>query len=252
MYGIWSSQFFTETRIRVIKNGETNFQRERKFMGKIIDLDNVDFLSSNAHSSRKGAFWKIFGDNEAVIKMIIKGQKPFNEPRVQNTELLLIGCLIESIQTPRSKSNTLTPRTNSQTYWHREISHVMNGIIFCVCSTSAISNPSIILKRCRKEHKKMQVKKESQQNQSRWWIWSHDTAWGTRTCLPRLHWKAWRKPHLKVRTYQWARWMSSKQEQGDLWWAPAHQTTESGTLTTSALLKSGNLVKCWEQERGVP
>ena len=46
------------------------------------------------------------------------------------TELLLIGCLIESIWTPRSKSNTLTPRTNSQTYWQREIAHVMNGIIF--------------------------------------------------------------------------------------------------------------------------
>ena len=48
----------------------------------------------------------------------------FPEP----TELLLIGCLIESIWTPRSKSNTLTPRTNSQTYWQREISHVMIGI----------------------------------------------------------------------------------------------------------------------------
>ena len=74
----------------------------------------------------------------------------------ENTELLLIGCLIESICTPRSKSNTLTPKTNSLTYWPRRISHVMNGIIFCVC----------------KERKKMQVKKESQQNQSRWWIWS--------------------------------------------------------------------------------
>ena len=32
----------------------------------------------------------------------------------------------------------------------------MNGIIFCVCSTSAISVPSIVLKRCRKKRKKMQ------------------------------------------------------------------------------------------------
>ena len=37
----------------------------------------------------------------------------------------------------------------------------MNGIIFCVCSKSAISVPSKILKRCRKEHQKMQVKKVS-------------------------------------------------------------------------------------------
>ena len=79
----------------------------------------------------------------------------FPEP----TELLLIGSLIESIWTPKSESVTLTPRTNSQTYWQREISHVMSGTIFCVCSTFAISTPSTSVKRCRKEHKKMQVQK---------------------------------------------------------------------------------------------
>ena len=36
------------------------------------------------------------------------------------TELLLIGSSIESIWTPKSKSNTLTPKTNSQTYWPRK------------------------------------------------------------------------------------------------------------------------------------
>ena len=113
------------------------------------------------------------------------------------TELLLTGCLIESIWTQKSKSNTLTPRTNSQTYWPRGISHVMNGIIFCVCSTSAIPVPPIVLKWCRKERKKMQVKKESQQNRSRWWIWSRDAAWGILTCLPPLHQKAPGKPDLK-------------------------------------------------------
>ena len=65
----------------------------------------------------------------------------------------------------------------------------MHGIIFCVCSTLAIPAPSTSAKRCRKEHKKIQGKKESQQNQSRWRIWSHDTAWGIQTCLPRLHQK---------------------------------------------------------------
>ena len=36
----------------------------------------------------------------------------------------------------------------------------------------------------------MQVKKESQQNQSRWWIWSRDAAQRIQNCLPRLHQKA--------------------------------------------------------------
>ena len=65
----------------------------------------------------------------------------------------------------------------------------MNGIIFCICSTSAISVPPIVLKWCRKERKKVQVKKDSHQNQSRWWIWSRDTAQGIQTCLLRQHQK---------------------------------------------------------------
>ena len=85
----------------------------------------------------------------------------FPEP----TELLLIGYLIESIWTLKSKSNTLTPKTSSQTYWPRETSHVMNGITFWV-STSAISVLQIVLKWCRKERKKIQMKKESQQSRT--------------------------------------------------------------------------------------
>ena len=65
-------------------------------------------------------------DDEAVIKMIIKGRSP--EP----TELRLIGYLTELTWTQKSKQNTLTPRTNSQTYREKAISHVMSG-------TSAIS-----------------------------------------------------------------------------------------------------------------
>ena len=98
----------------------------------------------------------VFGDNEAVINTIIPQWDMFPEP----TELLLIGCWIDLICTPRSKSNTLTPRTNSQTYWQREISHVMNGIIFCVCSTSAISVPLTVFKRWRKRHSKIKADDE--------------------------------------------------------------------------------------------
>ena len=52
--------------------------------------------------------------------------------------------------------------------------------------------------------------------------------------------------------YLSARGMSSNQEPGNLSWAPAHQTTQNGILTKSGLLKSGNLMKCWKQERGDP
>ena len=48
----------------------------KKSHGMIDDLDNVDFSSSNVHSSRQEALLYIFEDNEAVIKMIIKGRSP--------------------------------------------------------------------------------------------------------------------------------------------------------------------------------
>ena len=42
----------------------------------INDLDNVDFISSNVNSSRQEALLYVFEDNEAVIKMIVKGRSP--------------------------------------------------------------------------------------------------------------------------------------------------------------------------------
>ena len=50
----------------------------------INDLDNVDFVPSNVNSFRKEALLYVFEDNEAVIKMIIKGKKPNNETCFQN------------------------------------------------------------------------------------------------------------------------------------------------------------------------
>ena len=48
----------------------------KKIHGKINDLSNVDFISSKINSSRKEALSYIFEDNEAAIKMIIKGRSP--------------------------------------------------------------------------------------------------------------------------------------------------------------------------------
>ena len=58
----------------MIKNGET--RARKKSHGKIDGVDNVDFIPSNVQSSRQEALLYIFEDNEAVIKMIIKGRSP--------------------------------------------------------------------------------------------------------------------------------------------------------------------------------
>ena len=48
----------------------------KKSHGKIDDLDDVDFISSNVHSFRQEALLYLFQDNEAVIKMSIQGRSP--------------------------------------------------------------------------------------------------------------------------------------------------------------------------------
>ena len=50
---------------------------KRKQSQRVInDLDNVDFIPSNVQSSHREALLYVFEDNEAVIKMIIKGRSP--------------------------------------------------------------------------------------------------------------------------------------------------------------------------------
>ena len=107
--GIWSSQFFTETRIRVIKHGETcrtnvrfvqyltHFKNERNLVEWLMIWTNDDFISSNVNSSRQEALLYVFEDNEAVIKMIIKGRTRRWDMFPEPTELPLIGCSTESM-----------------------------------------------------------------------------------------------------------------------------------------------------------
>ena len=54
-------------------------QKRKQSQGMINDLDNIDFISSNVHSSRKEALFYFFDNNEAVIKMIINGKESHNE-----------------------------------------------------------------------------------------------------------------------------------------------------------------------------
>ena len=226
IYGIWSSQFFTETRIRVIKNGkpvhepgscstsQTSKTKEISWNGWWSGQCWFYFLKRAFFSS--GSFVLRVWRQRSSDQDDQKGKKPDNETCFQNPQSCAwLVIRYNQFGPNKFKSNTLTPRTNSQTCWQREMAHVMNGIIFCVCSTLAISVPSTASMRCWKEHKKMQVKKESQQNQNQWWIWSRDAAWGILTFLPLLHQKAQWKPDMKVK-YLCARGMSSNQERGDL------------------------------------
>ena len=87
---------------------DNDVHKHHKSQKKIDVMEDIDSVPSSVQSARQEALLNVFEDNEAVIKMIIKGRSPL-------TELLLIGCSIELIWIPRSKQNTSTPKTNSQT-----------------------------------------------------------------------------------------------------------------------------------------
>ena len=113
---------------REVRSTPHTIQKRKQSQGVINDMDNVGFIPSDVNSSRQEALLYIFEDNEAVIKMIIKGRSATMR-HVSRTHRVALDWLFERINLdPRSKSNALTPKTNSQTYWQSEISHLMNGI----------------------------------------------------------------------------------------------------------------------------
>ena len=58
---------------REVRSPPHTIQKRMQSPRVINDLDNVDFVPSNVKSSHQDALMYVFEDNEAVIKMIIKG-----------------------------------------------------------------------------------------------------------------------------------------------------------------------------------
>ena len=61
---------------REVRSPPHTIHKHKQSHGMIDDLDNVDFIFSNVHSSRQEALLCVFEDNEAVIKMITKERSP--------------------------------------------------------------------------------------------------------------------------------------------------------------------------------
>ena len=78
-------------------------------------LNNVDRVPSNVQFSHQDALLYVFEDNEAVIKMIIKGRSPTMR-HVSRTHRVALDWLFDRINLdPKIKSSTSTPKTNLPT-----------------------------------------------------------------------------------------------------------------------------------------
>ena len=53
---------------------DNDVNKRHKSQRKINVMENIDFVPSNVQSSRQEALLYVFVDNEAVIKMIMKGR----------------------------------------------------------------------------------------------------------------------------------------------------------------------------------
>ena len=88
---------------------------KNKSQHKIDAMRDIDSVLSNVQSANEEALLYVFEDNEAVIKMILKGRSPTMR-HVSRIHRVAFDWLFDRINLDlRSKSNTSTPRTNLQT-----------------------------------------------------------------------------------------------------------------------------------------
>ena len=71
-------------------------KRNQKSQGKINVMEKIDSVPSNVQSSRPEALLYVFEDNEAVIKIIIKGRSPTMR-HVSRTHRVARYCLFDRI-----------------------------------------------------------------------------------------------------------------------------------------------------------
>ena len=169
----WYSRSCLWDLIVAVLHGNTNQSKQvqgnlstsptrKKIPGKIDDLNNVDFISSNVNSFRKETLFYIFEDNEAVIKKIMKGRSPTMR-HVSRTHRVALDwsfdrinldskIQIKYIDTKNQLAGMLTKGNFTRDEWNH---------LLCLLTLAISVLP------CRTERKKFQVKKESQQNRSR-------------------------------------------------------------------------------------
>ena len=114
--------------LREVRAAHHTLQKRKKSHGKIDDLKNGDFIPSNVNSSRQEALLYVLEDNEAGIKMIIKGRSPTMR-HVSRTHRVALDWLfdrinldpkiqIKYIDTKNQLADILTKRNFTRDKWN--------------------------------------------------------------------------------------------------------------------------------------
>ena len=96
---------------------------------KIDVMHDIDSVPSNVQSASREALLYVFEDNEAVIKMIMKGRSPTMR-HVSRTHRVALDWLFDRINLdPKIQIKYIDTKNQLADILTRGISHVMNGII---------------------------------------------------------------------------------------------------------------------------
>ena len=126
---------------REVRSTPHTIRKQKQSQGVINDLDNVFFISSNVNSSHQEASLYVFEDNEAVIKMIIKGRSPTMR-HVSRTHRVALDWLfdrinldpkiqIKYIDTKNQLADILTKGNFTRDEWN---------LLLCLCNISHFSS----------------------------------------------------------------------------------------------------------------
>ena len=139
---------------------ESDDHKHHKSHNKIDAMEDIDSVPSNVQSARQETLLYVFEDNEAVTKMIMKGRNPTMR-HVSRTHRVALDWLVDRIN--------LDSKNPNQIHWHREPTrrHTDKGKFHTWWMESSfvfVQHPpfqfyQLFLKWCRKERKKVQVKK---------------------------------------------------------------------------------------------
>ena len=153
---------------REVRSPPHTIQKRKQSQRVINDLGNVDFIPSNVKSSHQEALLYVFEDNEAVIKMIIKGRSPTMRHVSRNHRVALDWLFdrinldpkiqIKYIDTKNQLADILTKGNLTRDEWN----HLL--CLFNISHFSSTDCSEVMSKRTQKDSGE---EKESQQSRNR-------------------------------------------------------------------------------------
>ena len=144
IYGLWSLK--CSERVNGISKPTQASTREtgvvphstpkiQQVLDQNVDLSNIDQVPSDAHLSGKESQLFIFDDNEAVIKMIIKGRSPTMR-HVSRTHRVALDWLFDRINlNGKIQIKYIESKNQLADIITKAVSRAMSGTICCVFYT---------------------------------------------------------------------------------------------------------------------